>query len=100
MAEALTPPDAGGEHPGRDIDPAGGHELERVGQELGPRPSASCSTTSRTGTARPKFRLAFAALAGLGLAAIAAAAIFLVAGRPPKPPAWSSGSPRPGATTR
>ena len=94
MAEGVTPPDAGGEHPGRDIDPAGGHELERVGQELEPAPKRELQHyVPYEEQHGHKFRLAFAALAGFGLAAIAAAAIFLVAGRPPKPPAWSEWKP-------
>jgi hypothetical protein len=91
MAEGVNPPDPGGEQP---LEPAHGQELEPVAHELEPR---------QAGEMQPyvpweqkhvqKFRLAFAALAGFGLAAVAAAGIFLVAGRPPKPPAWSAWKP-------
>ena len=87
MAEGVTPP----EPSGSELEPARGHELESAhSKELAPytpRPVHGHET---------KFRLTYAVLAGVGLAAIAAAVIFVVAGRPPKPPAWSSWKPTAG----
>jgi hypothetical protein len=91
MAEDVNPPEQGGE----DAEPAAtGQELERVGHELEPAPKHELQQyVPYEYQHGHKFRLAFAALAGFGLAAVAAAVAFLVAGKPPKPPAWSSWKP-------
>jgi hypothetical protein len=83
MAEGVTP-----EPSGAELEPAGGRELEsRQSRELAPyepRPLHGHET---------RFRFTYAILAGVGLAAVAAAVIFLAAGRPPKPPQWSQWQP-------
>ena len=92
MAEGVNPPEQGGEQP---PEPAHGHELERVGHDLEPRQSQELQHYQPWEQQHVhKFRLATAALAGFGLAAVAAAAVFLVAGRPPKPPQWSEWKPK------
>ena len=87
MAEGVTSPDAGGS----ELEPARTRELDSAkSKELAPytpRPEHGHET---------KFRLIYAVLGGMGLAAIAAAAIFVIAGRPPKPPPWSSWKPTAG----
>jgi hypothetical protein len=91
MAEGVTPPEPGGEQP---LEEQHGHELEPVHRELEPRPKRELQPyTPYEQQQVHKFRIAFAALAGFGLAAVAAAGVFLVAGRPPKPPAWSEWKP-------
>lgn len=85
MAEGVTPPEQGGSS---ELEPTRTHELESAhSKELAPytpRPTHGHET---------KFRLIYAVLGGMALAAIAAAAIFVIAGRPPKPPPWSSWKP-------
>jgi hypothetical protein len=91
MAEGVNPPEQGGEQP---LEPAHGTDLERVGRELEARRAQEMQRYVPYEQAHVhKFRLVTAALAGFGLAAVAAAAIFLVAGRPPKPPEWSPWKP-------
>jgi len=83
MAEGLTP-----ESSGKDLESTRARELESAhSQELEkytPRAEHGHET---------KFRFLYAILGGVGLAAIAIAAIFIAAGRPPKPPAWSTWKP-------
>jgi hypothetical protein len=94
MAEGVNPPEQGGEEP---LEPAHGHELEPVHRELEPQQKRELQPYQAWEQQHVhKFRLAFAALAGFGLAAVAAAGIFLVAGRPPKPPEWSAWKPTAG----
>ncbi|MGZ4200649.1 MAG: hypothetical protein ACXVRH_01170 [Thermoleophilaceae bacterium] len=84
MAEDLTPPE---EQPP-------GHELAHVGRELEPAPKREIQQYVPYETKHVhKFRMAFAGLVGFGVAAVAAAVLFLIAGRPPKPPAWSEWKP-------
>lgn len=87
MAEGVTPPEAGGS----ELEPTRTGELESAhSRELAPytpRPTHGHET---------RFRLVYAVLGGMALAAIAAAAIFVIAGRPPKPPPWSSWKPSAG----
>jgi hypothetical protein len=84
MAEGVTP----SQPSGSELEPTRARELEPAhSKELAaytPRPTHGHET---------KFRLMYAVLAGMGLAALAAAAIFVIAGRPPTPPAWSSWKP-------
>jgi hypothetical protein len=85
MAEGVTP------EPGRELEPTKSRETEQPhSKEL-----ARYSPPLRHGHER-KFRLSFAALAGIALAAVAAAVSFVVAGRPPKPPQWSRWKPTAG----
>jgi hypothetical protein len=94
MAEGVNPPTEGGEEP---LEPAHSKELERVPHELEERRSREMQKYVPYEQAHVhKFRLITAALAGFGLAAVAAAAVFLVAGRPPKPPQWSAWKPNGG----
>ncbi len=83
MAEGVTPESSGGE-----LEPVGGRELEAVhSKELAPyTPRVSHGHET-------KFRLTYAVLAGMALAAVAAAGIFIAAGKPPKPPKWSTWKP-------
>jgi hypothetical protein len=91
MAEGVNPPEPSGEHP---LEPEHGHELEPVHRELEPQQKRELQPYVAWEQQHVhKFRLAFAALAGFGLAAVAAAGVFLVAGKPPKPPAWSDWKP-------
>lgn len=85
MAEGVTPPEAGG----TELEPASsGRELEqRHSKEL------EKYTPRVTHGHETKFRMIYAVLAGMGIAAVAAAVIFVVAGKPPKPPPWSSWKP-------
>ena len=94
MAEGVNPPTEGsGDLP----EERHSTELERVGHELEPQPKRELQQYVPYEQAHVhKFRLVTAALAGFGLAAVAAAAIFLVSGRPPKPPAWSQWKPNGG----
>jgi hypothetical protein len=90
MAEGVNPPAGGDEPP----EPQHGTELERVSRELEERRSREMQRYVPYEQAHVhKFRLVTAALAGFGLAAVAAAAIFLVSGRPPEPPRWSEWKP-------
>jgi hypothetical protein len=85
MAEGVTP------EPGKGLERASGHELEA------PKSKELTKYAPRvTHGHEHKFRFTYAALAGLGLAAVAAAVIFVVAGKPPKPPAWSQWKPTAG----
>jgi hypothetical protein len=94
MAEGVNPPTEGdGDLPEQPHST----ELERVAHELEPQPKRELQRYEPYEQAQVhKFRLITAALAGFGLAAVAAAAIFLVAGRPPKPPQWSEWKPTAG----
>jgi hypothetical protein len=76
MAEGVTPP----EPSGTELEPAHSKELEKY-------------TPRETHGHETKFRMIYAVLAGVGLAALAAAVIFVVAGKPPTPPPWSSWKP-------
>jgi hypothetical protein len=83
MAEGVTPETSGGElEPvaGRELDTTHSKELERY-------------TPRVTHGHETRFRFSYAILAGVGMAAVAAAAIFLIAGKPPTPPAWSTWEP-------
>jgi hypothetical protein len=83
MAEGVTPETSGGElEPvaGRELDTTHSKELERY-------------TPRVTHGHETRFRFSYAILAGVGIAAVAAAAIFLIAGKPPTPPAWSTWEP-------
>jgi hypothetical protein len=83
MAEGVTPETNGGElEPvtGRELDTRHSKELERY-------------TPRVTHGHETKFRFIYAVLAGVGMAAVAAAVIFLAAGKPPTPPAWSAWKP-------
>jgi hypothetical protein len=83
MAEGVTPPESAG----TELEAPAGSELEkRQSKELAPYVPQQHGHETR-------FRVMYAVLAGLGLAAIAAAAIFVIAGRPPKPPQWSQWKP-------
>lgn len=84
MAEGLTP-DVGG---GKELEPTGSHDLEQTRSKELER-----YTPRETHGHETKFRMIYAILAGLGLAAVAVAVIFISAGKPPKPPAWSSWKP-------
>jgi hypothetical protein len=83
MAEGVTPDESGNE-----LEPQRGRELEQAhSKELAPyvpRPTHGHET---------KFRMTYAVLAGVALAAVAAAVIFIAAGKPPKPPPWSTWKP-------
>jgi hypothetical protein len=82
MAEGVTP------EPGHELERAQGHELEsKTSKEL-----EKYTPRVKHGHEQ-KFRFTYAVLAGFGLAAVAAAAIFLAAGKPPKPPEWSPWKP-------
>ena len=90
------PPQEGGD----ELEPAHGTELERVGRELEPARGRELQQYVPYEYQHVhKFRLATAALIGFGIAAVAAAAVFLVSGRPPKPPAWSEWKPTAGGDT-
>src|ERR671930_674483 len=84
MAEGVTPEPSGG----KELEPTTGRELEQShSKELErytPRPAHGHET---------KFRMTYAVLGGIGLAAVAAAVIFIAAGKPPKPPPWSAWKP-------
>ena len=83
MAEGVTP-----EPSGKDLEAAAGRELEPAhSKELAPY------TPQATHGHETKFRFTYAVLAGMGLAAVAAAVIFLAAGKPPTPPQWSQWKP-------
>jgi hypothetical protein len=83
MAEGVTP-----EPSGTELEPTRAQELqERHSKEL------EKYTPRVTHGHETKFRMIYAVLAGVGLAAVAVAAIFLAAGKPPKPPQWSSWEP-------
>jgi hypothetical protein len=86
MAEGVTPDAGGGE-----LEPAGGRELEAAhSKELAPY------APRVTHGHENKFRFTYSILIGVGLAAVAAAVIFLLAGKPPKPPLWSVWKPTSG----
>ena len=88
MAEGVTPDPSGG---GRELEPTQSRELdERHSKEL------TRYTPRETHGQETKFRMIYAILGGLGLAAVAAAVIFIAAGKPPKPPAWSVWKPSAG----
>jgi hypothetical protein len=90
MAEGVNPPEPSGE----PLEPGHRTDLERVGHELEPAPKRELQPyVPYEYNHVHKFRLATAALIGFGIAAVAAAAVFLVSGRPPKPPAWSEWKP-------
>jgi hypothetical protein len=85
MAEGVTP------EPGTGLERTGGHELEP------PRSKELTRYTPPTTHGHEhKFRFTYAALAGFGLAAVAATVIFVLAGKPPTPPAWSPWKPTAG----
>jgi hypothetical protein len=85
MAEGVTPEPNGA---GKELEPTKRPELEQAhSKELAPY-----TPQARHGH-ETKFRMTYAVLAGVGLAAVAAAVIFLAAGKPPKPPAWSVWKP-------
>jgi hypothetical protein len=91
MAEDVNPPAGGGDEP---LEPPHSTELEPVARDLEARRANEMQRYVPYEQAHVhKFRLVTAALAGFGLAAVAAAAIFAVAGRPPKPPRWSEWKP-------
>lgn len=82
MAEGVTP-----ESSGTELEARQGAELEtRQSKEL-------TKYVPQQHGHETRFRMMYAVLAGFGLAAIALAAIFVLAGRPPKPPAWSPWKP-------
>lgn len=83
MAEGVTPPGTGS-----DLERVGGSELEPARSKELQRYTPPVTHGHET-----KFRLTYAVLVGLGLAGVIAAVIFLLAGKPPKPPAWSSWKP-------
>jgi hypothetical protein len=86
MAEGVTP-----DSPGTEIEPRSKAELEeRQSKELAPY------VAREQHGAESRFRIVYAALAGLGLAGVAAAVIFLIAGKPPTPPQWSKWKPTAG----
>jgi hypothetical protein len=89
MAEGVT------SGSGDEREPGAGRELEQTARELAPGRSQELAryTPPLSHGHEHRFRLAFAGLAGLGLAAVIAAGIFLIGGRPPKPPAWSQWKP-------
>jgi hypothetical protein len=83
MAEGVTPPESAG----TELETRTGSELEtRQSKELAPYVPQQHGHETR-------FRMMYAVLAGVGLAAVALAAIFVIAGKPPKPPAWSQWKP-------
>jgi hypothetical protein len=87
MAEGVTPPESNGS----ELEPTRPAELEQAhSKELAPY------TPQATHGHETKFRMTYAVLVGLGLAAIAAAVIFVIAGRPPTPPPWSTWKPTEG----
>lgn len=83
MADGVTP-----ESSGTELEPTAGRELESAhSKELAPyTPRVSHGHET-------KFRFTYAILAGMAIAAVAAAGIFLAAGKPPKPPQWSTWKP-------
>lgn len=82
MAEGVTP-----ESTGAELEPRPGGELETTqSKELAPYVPQEHGSETR-------FRFIYAVLAGVGIAAIATAAIFVIAGKPPKPPEWSQWKP-------
>jgi hypothetical protein len=83
MAEGVTP-----ESSSKDLESTRGRELESAhSKELAPyTPQVSHGHET-------KFRFSYAILAGIGAAALAIAGIFLAAGKPPTPPAWSTWKP-------
>src|SRR5947199_1825464 len=84
MAEGVTP-DRGG---GKELEPAASRELEeRHSKEL------TRYTPRETHGHETRFRMTYAVLGGIGLAAVAAAVIFVLAGKPPTPPPWSAWKP-------
>ena len=91
----MSPPEPDAPEPRDELEPvAHGRALEPVSHELEPRRRQELDRwTPYEQQQVHKFRLAFAALAGFGLAAVAAAGVFLISGRPPKPPAWSEWKP-------
>jgi hypothetical protein len=85
MAEGVTPEQDGA---GSELEPTKSHELEeRHSKEL------TRYTPRETHGHETKFRMTYAILGGVALAAVAAAVIFIAAGKPPKPPAWSAWKP-------
>jgi hypothetical protein len=83
MAEGVTPEPSGGE-----LEPQAGRELETThSKELAPY-----TPQVRHGH-ETKFRLLYGVLAGVAVAAVAAAGIFIAAGKPPTPPEWSQWKP-------
>ena len=84
MAEGVTP------EPSSELERAGGRELEA------PKSKELTKYTPPAHGHEQKFRFTYAALAGFGLAAVAATVIFLIAGKPPKPPDWSQWKPTAG----
>ena len=76
MAEGVTPEPGGG----KELEPTtGSRELEQThSKELAPY------TPRISHGHETKFRMTYAVLAGVGLAAVAAAVIFLAAGKPPR----------------
>ncbi|HET8673843.1 MAG TPA: hypothetical protein VFL87_09420 [Thermoleophilaceae bacterium] len=87
MADDVTPPPDGG-GAGGELEPAGGRELEPAQSKELQRWSPQASHGHET-----KFRLTYAVLAGCGIAALIAVVVFALAGKPPKPPAWSTWKP-------
>jgi hypothetical protein len=85
MAEGVTP------EPGRELERSGGRELEAPkSKEL------TKYTPPTTHGHEHKFRFTYAALGGFALAAVAATVIFVMAGKPAKPPQWSPWKPTAG----
>jgi hypothetical protein len=85
MAEGVTPEANGA---GTELEPTAKRELEQKhSKELAPY------TPPVKHGHETKFRMTYAVLAGVGLAAVAAAIIFIAAGRPPTPPPWSVWKP-------
>src|ERR1043166_10125325 len=85
MAEGVTPDPNGG---GAELEPTASRELEeRHSKEL------TRYTPREVHGHETKFRIIYAILGGVALAAVAAAVIFITAGLPPKPPAWSAWKP-------
>src|SRR5437763_13991652 len=85
MAEGVTPEPGGG----KELEPTtGSRELEQThSKELAPY------TPRISHGHETKFRMTYAVLAGVGVAAGAGAEIVLAAGKPAKPPEWSSWKP-------
>jgi hypothetical protein len=85
MAEGVIPDPSGG---GSELEPTQSRELEeRHSKEL------TRYTPRETHGHETKFRMTYAILGGVALAALAAAVIFIAAGKPPKPPQWSAWKP-------
>jgi hypothetical protein len=84
MAEGVTPEPGAG----KELEQTTRGELEQThSKELAPytpRPTHGHET---------KFRMTYAVLGGIALAAVAVAAIFIAAGKPAKPPPWSAWKP-------